>query len=111
MKLGLCSGHVKCFRVPRFCLFVWRPGYVPPIVVDQAPPFSYLRWCCFTSLRLQEAERDSLLILKGAEVEKEALLKASKTGSTAEAQTGAAAAEPKAEPAEPQSAASKPAVS
>lgn len=54
---------------------------------------------------LEEAERDSLLILKGAEVEKEALLKAIKTEPTPETKpeptpetkTGAAAAEPKAE--------------
>eukprot|EP00903_Cladosiphon_okamuranus_P018765 g17266.t1 len=60
---------------------------------------------------LEEAERDSLLILKGAEVEKEALLKASKPRPTAETKTGAAAVELKAEPAEPNPEASKPAAS
>lgn len=54
---------------------------------------------CFSLSWLQEAERDSLLILKGAEVEKEALLRASKTGPTPDTKTGAAATEPKAEPA------------
>lgn len=55
---------------------------------------------------MQEAERDSLSILKGAEVEKEALLKASKTGPTPKIEAGAAAAEPKAEPTKTKPAAS-----
>lgn len=55
--------------------------------------------CCFAALGVvQDAETEALLILKGAEVEKEALLKASKTEPTLDdANTGAVAAGAKAE--------------
>lgn len=71
----------------------------PPssVVEDVSPLFTCVLVLCFLSW-LQEAERDSLLILKGAEVEKQAMLKASKSAPTPEAKAGAAATELKAEP-------------
>ena len=113
-QLPYFAESVKC------CLCVARRVFLcvkatncdePPssVVEDVSPLFTFVLVLCFLSW-LQEAERDSLLILKGAEVEKQAMLKASKSAPTPEAKAGAAAtelkAEPKAEPAKTKPAAS-----